>query len=1479
MSQVLNFILNQVAEKNINTDYAKILLKEIKDSTNKSAENSPIAIIGMAGTFPEAENSKEFWENLVAGKNCVSDFPPERRKDTDILIADERIADRIGVKLANQTDDLSEMYRRGGYLKEIDKFDASFFNIPPKEAEAMNPYHRLFLQCAYEAIEDAGYGGKILNGSLTGVFVGRDHSIDTYYSEIKNDREMATLIGSYTGILASRLSYFLDLRGPSVVYDTACSSALVAIHNACTAIRNKECHMAIAGGITLGSGRIKVESGMQMVESENDEIRSFDRKANGTVWSEGTASFLLKPLSQAIEDRDNIYAVIKGSAVNNDGFSNGITAPNAVAQKDLLLKAWENAGITPDTISYIEAHGTGTNLGDPIEIKAITDAMRSHTNKKQFCGIGSVKSNLGHLQAASGAASLMKVILAFKNKKIPATINFMEPNPFINFVESPVYINDKVREWDNCSMPRRAGVSSFAFNGTNCHVVLEEYLVEKSEKYFTREMVDNSPKVITLSAKDKNGVKRLIKLYMEFLQEESVPFENICYTANTGRGHYEYRLAVIARNAAELKEKLEYAINDLANNSERDIYVGQHRLVSRNSDSNTYGQITESELRAFTDELNEISRSLIPLKENSIEILRRICSLYVRGAEVDWKAFYKGHNCKKESIPAYPYERRRFWPIMEERSELKSQSNDLLEVSWVEEERINKGLFINGDILIFKNDYKPCRNIILHFRKQGYRVIEVEFGNDFASLDCDTFVIKNEPADYERLFNLEELKGVKKIIHLLTLDGKEESVTLSELRESCNVGVYSVFRMVKELFKAKSTTFTAEEMIFVSMNVNEVTGSEKYLRPEFNSLFGLGKSIGYENGNLTVRSIDIDENTLVDELVDEINMDKKNYLVSLRNGRRYIEELKAYRHKKENVQRISLKEDNVYVITGGTGGIGLEVARYIASKKACTLALINRSKLPERKTWDSIIAANEEVKLVEKLKKIKEIENLGSKVYCYSKDISDYDEVDELLTCIRREHGRINGLIHGAGVAGEGFLADKDEETLSKILSSKIYGTWILDRLTREDNLDFFMLFSSAMTLFGGVGQSDYISANSYLDAFVAYRNKRVPGTLAINWSAWSETGMAYQKSYDSTNVVFKSISTKTGIELLEKVMSGSRGRVIAGSLNYHFILSKELQDSNIRISNEIYEWIDKENQKIGKSLAKKADIDRVTLKGRENDEYSQIEKSVAYVWHEVLGFDELDITCNFFELGGDSISVSKMQSLIDERYPNTFTVMDIFTYPTICSQAEFIQNKLKQNQKKIRSLIMPEQYFVLHPESNRHAVFKYEIKDDLYKRLRQTSEKKNIGVSEILLACFVNILGEAAESEYVSLQTMVKDKNTVEERSFDLSKVDSVGLLLNTVHEVVLKAQPDMVYRMEEIEKMTIDRQKISALPLFFISDLLTPSLLSMEKYDMALSVNEEEHGILLEYDYNFKRMNYMEMKNLFGRYLKMLEFVAKQE
>lgn len=261
------------------------------------------------------------------------------------------------------------------------------------------------------------------------------------------------LTGTWEGILASRINYLFNLRGPSMVVDTACSSGLVAIHTASQALRNQECDMAIAGGISVGtSAQGNTEDGsddvLSSVASTDNIVRTFDKKSTGTVFGEGVAALLLKPLQKALADGDHIYAVIKGSAANNDGASNGITSPNPIAQEEVITKAWEQAGINPETIGYIEAHGTGTLLGDPIEIKGLSNAFRKKTTKSQFCGIGSAKTNMGHLVGASGVAGILKVILSLKNKKIPASLHFEEPNPHIPFTDSPLYVVDRLTTWE-----------------------------------------------------------------------------------------------------------------------------------------------------------------------------------------------------------------------------------------------------------------------------------------------------------------------------------------------------------------------------------------------------------------------------------------------------------------------------------------------------------------------------------------------------------------------------------------------------------------------------------------------------------------------------------------------------------------------------------------------------------------------------------------------------------------------------------------------------------------------------------------------------------------------------------------------------------------------------------------------------------------------------------------------------------------------
>lgn len=424
-----------------------------------------IAIIGIGVNYPFADTVSDFWDCLVNHIECPKILSLQRRKDLYdyfhyIGEEDKKI----------KTDSIC-------FLRRIDEFDYKLFHISPKEARSLDPNQRLFLEVTYRAVEDAGFDCEQMNGTNTGVYVG--YSPGAQYVNELNYAQMTTRIdsssvnfigNSLSMAVASRVSYVMNLKGPAMIVDTACSSSLVAVHLAIQALKNNECEMAVAGGVRLFIGLLQnnISTG---IESKSGGIRVFDDSADGTIAGEGAAAILLKPLKKALKDGNNIYAIIKGSAMNQDGTTMGITVPNPEAQEKVIVQAWKNAGINPESIKFIETHGTGTKLGDPIELLGIERAFRRYTSRMQFCAIGSVKSNMGHLDYAAGITGLIKSALSIKNRAYPATINFKNPNRNYNFETSPVYINNKFTEFDKKD-EILAGVSAFGLGGTNCHVVL-----------------------------------------------------------------------------------------------------------------------------------------------------------------------------------------------------------------------------------------------------------------------------------------------------------------------------------------------------------------------------------------------------------------------------------------------------------------------------------------------------------------------------------------------------------------------------------------------------------------------------------------------------------------------------------------------------------------------------------------------------------------------------------------------------------------------------------------------------------------------------------------------------------------------------------------------------------------------------------------------------------------------------------------------
>lgn len=534
-----------------------MLLDQTKQ-TDSSARSTDIAIIGMAGRFPEARNVAEFWRNLCAGVNSVRPIPEAELELSaeDLLMA----------------QDNPQYVKMAAVIDDADKFDAAFFGIFPKKAVTMDPHQRLFLECCWHALEDGGYVPEQYDGSI-GVFAGC--YMNTYLlaslrtnpsfiydlADVFHGGSFQNEIGFEKDYLATQVSYLLNLRGPSLTIQTACSTSLVAVTSACQSLAFGECDMALAGAATLRfpqkRGYLYEEGGMM---SPDGQCKTFDERANGTIFGNGVATILLKRLDNAVADGDDIYAVIRGWGLNNDGNRKpGYTAPSIEGQVEAVAKAQKMAGIGGDTITYIEAHGTGTSLGDPIEIDALSQVFRRTSAEKQYCAIGSVKTNVGHLDCVAGIAGLIKTALAIKHAQIPASLNFERPNPKIDFVNSPFFVNTALRDWDTASIPRRAGVSSFGVGGTNAHVVLEE--APRSHEPDDFAVSSGSPyQLLSLSARSEDAVGQAAKDLAGYLRANGdVDLTDVAYTLTAGRRQFAYTSVVAASSVADAAEKLEAA--------------------------------------------------------------------------------------------------------------------------------------------------------------------------------------------------------------------------------------------------------------------------------------------------------------------------------------------------------------------------------------------------------------------------------------------------------------------------------------------------------------------------------------------------------------------------------------------------------------------------------------------------------------------------------------------------------------------------------------------------------------------------------------------------------------------------------------------------------------------------------------------------------------------------------------------------------
>lgn len=783
--KVSEYIFDQVKKGNLDTTTGKALLEEVIPDD--------IAIVGISCEYTNVKDVFEFYYVNKYGMRGFKEFPEQRvqyiPKDHDYL---NKGAEHLKTTPEEFLERLCK--EKGSYLDDIDTFDPEFFGITKEEAEYIDPTHRLVMKHSYLALEDAGIRLDEVKDSKTAIYVGKDKSITANYrSEIEEDSNYVNS-GCWEGILASRLNYIYNLSGGSFVIDTACSSSLVATHLAVKTLRDKEIDTAIVGGIALGlfPRQGSVLDQYSNVETPRAFLKVFDAESQGTIFGEGVGIVILKRLKDAIANNDNIYSVIRGSMINSDGKSNGLTAPNPHAQKDLLLETYERSHISPETVEYIDAHGTGTKLGDPIEVRGLTDAFKKYADKKGYCALTSLKGNIGHTVGAAGVGGLIKMSLALRNKEIFPNESFEAPNEYIKLVDSPFYIPTKVSPWKKGKYPRRGGISSFGFSGTNAHVILEEYETP------TENVDDGQVYPFVFSAQSSEQLAQVLKKFVRHANYmTSYRLKDVSYTLIHKRNHFKTSVGFKAQSMTELMDNIKSAITVVETGTNTDeIYTSDTQVIS--SDMK---KMQQHRLKTGYDQFT----------------LDELIKLYMDGYDMALESFeFEGvMTC---SLPTYEFKREVLWANVKKYNTY-AQAGPSLTI---------KSTLIKQQVL--KTESSDVYSVILSpedwfvddHRIGGKRTFSgttyTELAAELAGLYFETSAFTLEKLYFKKLIQLEDKKR-KFLIHVNKTSSKQLDIEVFsyENEDMDNYSTHATFSMKR-----------AEDILIEQVDVN--TAFEPYLQ-------------------------------------------------------------------------------------------------------------------------------------------------------------------------------------------------------------------------------------------------------------------------------------------------------------------------------------------------------------------------------------------------------------------------------------------------------------------------------------------------------------------------------------------------------------------------------------------------------------------------------------------------------------------------
>jgi len=1506
----------------------------VRFSENASEADGRIAIIGMAGSVGAAESLDAFWQMIAEGRTGRRELPQERRKDFEDYLRLRGAFHRVS----------GSDYLKETFLEEIDKFDHKFFGLSKQEANLMDPNQRLFLQMAWSALENAGYGGESVKGTNTGVFVGFSADFGQDYSHIIQtfapDAPEISVAGNIKSIIASRIAYTLDLRGPSMMIDTACSSGLVSVHQACRALRNNECEMVIAGAVKIDllpiEDRDNTGVGTRDIQdtiARDGTTKTFDESCDGTSAAEGVLAFILKPLEKALNDGDYIHAVIHGSAINQDGLSVGITAPNSAAQEKLIIAALEDARAAAEDVGYIEAHGTATRLGDPIEVSGVQRAFAHYTQRKQFCAIGSVKTNIGHMDNAAGLAGLAKVVYALKHAQLPPSLHFKCPNQNIAFEKSPVFVNDMLRPWPNNSHGERlAGINSFGLSGTNCHV-----LAGSAPKVPSKAKKSSEFLLFVLSAKSAEQLQDYAARFHDYLNapaSAAASLKDMCFTLAIGRLQQPYRLALIINSRTQLIESLDKYLSG----------QGDDNLLLSIPDSDENAEAAQ--LALAKDAMQLLPANSVPGAALSMAILEKLRDFYIRGASIDWAQVYpRAANCKRVPLPTYPFAKSRCWVEISELARKRSSSTAggpqkhfahplldsclvnslgfslyqttlraqghweladhkvkghcilpgtayiemLLEIvrqqhpdampdeaAWelciekaqfmsplavsshehrnvhvqlqgefpryqvrivsqakgewqthaeatlathtqtksrktaaldLVKSRLSQPIaFTQGDdqrrgldigdrwnhafVQGWKSEnkqeflvelalpkcyreelnhyhYHPALmdvavNAANHLLDEDQLFLPLAYRNFhvYAALPAQVYVhlsIKHQSAemasfDVTLLNSDSQVLGwiedytVKRVPETELSSGASQAYAIRLMKKSLTAApaqrlervliIHSEssaqLPLLKTLQSLNATVFEVQarseatpqllqslktapldavvyagalsesndpvQLVddlhhlgewlsrcmrekltlngpFLCLTQNAMaTEADEPVYLTQAAILDFARIAHLENPQLSVVVADLSEQELQANSIATLNhcLGAKADMICLRKDQLFVEQL--VEQEVAAAEEFPIEAGAAYLITGGTGALGLALAHELAAQshaqepeKPIKLVLCGSQPLPAESEWQNFVNSNENSGLTAKLKALQSIASLGVTLDVTHANMADEAAVQQLLADIRQKHGALRGVIHAAGRAGAGFIANKTRETLQDVILPKAAGAWWLHKYSQSDALDFFVMYSSIATVLRNPGQSDYTAANRYLDALAQLRRNQGLPALSVRWPAWREIGIAVEFNAVDENEFFVPVNTEYGLARLASAMTRETPAALVLADINSYATREDLNEAGLGASESILRLLNRQRN-AAKADAADDSLD-VTLKGVA--EPSEIQLKVAKLWRKVLGSAELAIDEQFSDLGGNSILATQLYNEYEKLHPGAMDMADLFTHTSIEAQAK----------------------------------------------------------------------------------------------------------------------------------------------------------------------------------------------------------------